>query len=195
MKIISVEPYKFIHQPNKFPDNPYKHFVFAGRSNVGKSSLINCLLNRKLVAKVSKTPGKTISVNFYLVNNKFFIVDLPGFGFALNRKKKKGTWDDLINRYFMEFPDNITLFHLVDSRIGPTKLDFQMEEYCEQFDFSRNIIITKIDKLRKNEIKKASAGVAESLRDFNIENILIFSSKNKTGRKEVLRSISEKISK
>jgi len=195
LKIYSVEPFAFVHTPQKFPKERYRHFVFAGRSNVGKSSLINCLLNRKLVARVSKAPGKTISVNYYLINGSFFLVDLPGYGFALDRKQKRGTWDKLIDSYFLENSKSLTLYHLIDSRIGPTELDMQMESYCEKFDFSRIILITKSDKLRKTELTKSLEGIKELLKDFNISDFILFSSKAKLGRKEVLRSINEKICK
>lgn len=193
MKINTVEPFRFAHTIKQFPKQQYPQFVFAGRSNVGKSSLINCLLNRKTIARVSKTPGKTISINFFLVNEEFFFVDLPGFGYAVDRKGSRSNWDKLADAYFSRFSKLITLFHLVDARIGPTKLDYAMEEYCEQFDFPRYILITKSDKLKRNQVKKSLKGITESLRMFNITELIMFSSKTKTGKNEVLRRIHEKV--
>lgn len=193
MKITNVTPHTFAHLPEQFPQNNYTHFVFAGRSNVGKSSLINCVLNRKTIARVSKKPGKTISVNFYEINEKFFFVDLPGFGFAANDKSKSPEqWADLIDIYFRTFQDKICLFHLVDSRVGPTELDLQMEDYSEQFNFPRYIVITKSDKLKRNQLKKVLNKIKNGLSIYRVDDFILFSAKDKTGRKKILRRINEK---
>ncbi len=192
MKIISAEPFAFAHTPQQFPKDKYPHFVFAGRSNVGKSSLINCLLNRKLIAKVSKTPGKTISINYYLVNGNFFLVDLPGYGFAIDRKQSMGNWDKLIDSYFSDNYKKVVLFHLIDSRIGPTELDIQMEAYGEKYNFPRIILITKSDKLKRNELNKALEGIKGIMQNYSIDDFILFSSKTKLGRREVLNKINEK---
>lgn len=143
--------------PKQFPSNPVPQVAFSGRSNVGKSSLINALLNRKSLARVSSAPGKTITINFYDVDAKLYLVDLPGYGFAKRTVEDKKKWSALTDGYFTNNPniDRLSLvLQLVDSRIGPTKDDEMMLEYLNAAGLPFAVVATKTDKLNATERKK-----------------------------------------
>ena len=139
---------------SQFPTDPIVQVALSGRSNVGKSSLINTLLGRKSLARVSATPGKTITVNFYEVDKKLFLVDLPGYGFAARSKDSQGVWQSLTDGYFTR-NKNIDLVRgvvqLIDSRAGITRDDAMMIEYMNSVEMPYIIVITKIDKLNKTD--------------------------------------------
>ena len=145
-------------KPNQFLKNPIPQVAFSGRSNVGKSSLINTLLNRKSLARVSSAPGKTITINFYDVDSKLFLVDLPGYGYAKRTAQEQLVWSSLVDGYFTNNP-NIDLLklvvQLVDSRIGYTKDDIDMISFMNQADVPYVIVATKTDKLNKTERQKS----------------------------------------
>ena len=144
--------------PQQFPTDPMVQIAFSGRSNVGKSSLINSLLGRKSLARVSSAPGKTITVNFYDVDKKLFLVDLPGYGFAKRKPEDKEKWSMLTDGYFTK-NKNIDLLRLVvqliDSRIGPTADDEMMLSFLSQSGIPYIVVATKCDKLNATERKKA----------------------------------------
>ena len=144
--------------PQQFPTDPMVQIAFSGRSNVGKSSLINSLLGRKSLARVSSAPGKTITVNFYDVDKKLFLVDLPGYGFAKRRPEDKEKWSMLTDGYFTQ-NKNIDLLRLVvqliDSRVGPTADDEMMLSFLTQMNIPFLVVATKVDKLNATERKKA----------------------------------------
>ena len=146
---------------SQFLRNPLPQIAFSGRSNVGKSSLINTLLGRKSLARVSSAPGKTITVNFYDVDSKLFLVDLPGYGYAKRTAQEQLKWSSLVDGYFTKNP-NIDLVklvvQLVDSRIGYTKDDLDMIAYMNDAEVPYIIVATKTDKLNKAERKKAVEG-------------------------------------
>ena len=139
---------------SQFPTDPIVQVALSGRSNVGKSSLINTLLGRKSLARVSATPGKTITVNFYEVDKQLFLVDLPGYGFAARSKDSQGAWQSLTDGYFTK-NRNIDLVRgvvqLIDSRAGITRDDAMMIEYMNSVEMPYIIAITKIDKLNKTD--------------------------------------------
>ena len=148
----------------QFPADPIPQIALCGRSNVGKSSLINSLLARKSLARVSSSPGKTITVNFYDVDKKLFLVDLPGYGFAKRSREEQAKWSSLTDGYFTKNPNIDRLAgaaQLVDSRIGLTKDDEAMVEWLNHMELSYFVIATKVDKLnvteRKNNLEKISA--------------------------------------
>ena len=145
--------------PQQFPADPMVQIAFSGRSNVGKSSLINSLLGRKSLARVSSAPGKTITVNFYDVDKKLFLVDLPGYGFAKRRPEDKEKWSMLTDGYFTK-NKNIDLLRLVvqliDSRVGPTADDEMMLSFLAQSGIPFLVVATKVDKLNATEKKKAA---------------------------------------
>ena len=144
--------------PRQFPTDPMVQIAFSGRSNVGKSSLINSLLGRKSLARVSSAPGKTITVNFYDVDKKLFLVDLPGYGFAKRKPEDKAQWSALTDGYFTKNP-NIDLLKLVvqliDSRVGPTADDEMMLQFLRQTELPFVVVATKCDKLNATERKRS----------------------------------------
>lgn len=133
-----------------FPQSRIPEIALAGRSNVGKSSLINKIVGRKRIARISATPGKTRSINFYRCNGSFFLVDLPGFGYAKGRGGGRD-WQKLVEQYFERQRAVSLVFHLVDARMPPTTLDVQFEEWLQQLDIPRVVVATKADKLSGNE--------------------------------------------
>ncbi len=150
-------------QPRQIPSDPIPQVAFSGRSNVGKSSLINSLLGRKSLARVSSAPGKTITINFYEVDKKLFLVDLPGYGFAKRTLEDKKQWSALTDGYFTSNRniDRLGLvIQLVDSRIGPTKDDEMMLEYLSAAELPFVVVATKTDKLNATERKKNLEAIA-----------------------------------
>jgi GTP-binding protein len=144
-------------EPRQIPSDPVAQVAFSGRSNVGKSSLINSLLGRKSLARVSSAPGKTITINFYDVDKKLYLVDLPGYGFAKRTLEDKAKWSALTDGYFTQNKniDRLALvLQLVDSRIGPTKDDEMMLDFLRQCELPYAVVATKTDKLNATEKKK-----------------------------------------
>lgn len=143
--------------PRQIPSDPRVQVAFSGRSNVGKSSLINALLGRKSLARVSSAPGKTVTINFYDVDGKLYLVDLPGYGFAKRSPEEKKQWSALTDGYFTQNQniDRLSLvLQLVDSRIGPTADDEMMLDYLSQAELPFVVVATKVDKLNATERKK-----------------------------------------
>ena len=150
--------------PKQFPSDPVPQVAFSGRSNVGKSSLINTLLGRKSLARVSSAPGKTITINFYDVDKKLYLVDLPGYGFAKRSPEDKKKWSALTDGYFTSNKniDRLTLvLQLIDSRVGPTKDDEMMLEFLRASELPFVVVATKIDKLNATERKKNLLAISE----------------------------------
>ena len=178
----------------QFPTDAMVQIAFSGRSNVGKSSLINALLGRKSLARVSSAPGKTITVNFYDVDKKLFLVDLPGYGFAKRRPEDKAQWSALTDGYFTA-NKNIDLLRLVvqlvDSRIGPTADDEMMLSYLRQAGIPFVVVATKCDKLNATERKK-SEELLRSHPDIPTDTpILFYSALKNVGRQELWTLIGE----
>lgn len=148
--------------PKQFPSEPIPQVAFSGRSNVGKSSLINALLNRKNLARVSSAPGKTITINFYDVDRKLYLVDLPGYGFAKRSPADKKKWSALTDGYFTQNKniDRLSLvLQLVDSRIGPTADDEMMLDFLRASGLPYAVVATKVDKLNATERKNNLAAL------------------------------------
>jgi len=160
--------------------------ILCGRSNVGKSSFINSFFQNK-IAKTSSTPGKTRSINYYMVDDRFFIVDLPGYGYAKTSQKEREYWGKLISD-FLDFalPDIVFAFHLIDSRHKPTTLDEAMKNMLEKKNIEYKILLSKSDKLNQAELAKTKKEIklfAPYLK-YN-ENLVLYSAVKNTGRKEV----------
>ena len=168
--------------------------AFSGRSNVGKSSLINVLLRRtrKKLARVSATPGKTRSLNFYLVNDLFFLVDLPGFGFARVSSRVRRSWKALVEDYLVGEPKLRGVVHLVDARHDPTITDLEMVEFLATRGLPALVVLTKMDKLKRMARESAVAGAAERL-NLDEDQVLGFSSKTSEGREELLTALDDLI--
>lgn len=149
---------------DQFPGDPLPQVCFSGRSNVGKSSLINTLMGQKKLARVSSAPGKTITINFFEIDRKLFFVDLPGYGFAKRPPAEKAAWSALTDGYFTKNRniDRLSLvLQLVDSRIGPTADDEMMMDFLRQSSLPYIVVLTKTDKLNKTEFNKMLAETAE----------------------------------
>ncbi len=178
-------------RPNQIPSDPIPQVAFSGRSNVGKSSLINTLLSRKSLARVSASPGKTITINFYEVDKKLYLTDLPGYGFAKRSPEEKKQWSSLTDGYFTQNKniDRLALIiQLIDSRIGPTKDDEMMLEFMRQSELPFVVVATKSDKLNATERKKNFAAFAAHPLMQGIQ-IIPFSSLKGEGKDEVWKTI------
>lgn len=188
------ENIKFIKSVFKIEDLPKSSLpevILCGRSNVGKSSLINSLFNRKNLAKTSSTPGKTRSVNYYLVDEKFYLVDLPGFGYAKISKKEREFWSVLIEGYFSKSKNISLTFHLIDSRHKPTDLDIKLNELLQYYNLDYNIILTKVDKLKQSELALAKKRIKNFFPGLIFgNNLFVYSAVKKTGKRELLSRLS-----
>lgn len=196
IKIEKVELEKVIARTDdKFPPPLKGEFAFVGRSNVGKSSLLNALVGKK-VAFVSKNPGKTRTINYFLVNNDFYFVDLPGYGYARTSKADRESWRKVIERYFNERSWNMkVLFSLIDSRHELMESDEQLLEWAQMIGIKPVVILTKIDKLTSSEKNKQIKYFEEILPPYGVEIILPCSSQTKEGLDKVWNVIIERLAK
>lgn len=185
MKISKAELEKVAVLEKQYPLANLPEFAFAGRSNVGKSSFINAMLNRKNLARTSSTPGKTRTINFYKVNDSLRLVDLPGYGYAKVAKTEKEKWAGIINRYLENRENLLETIFLVDIRHEPTNLDKQMYDYIIDSGFSGIVIATKKDKIKKSQIDKNISVIAKKLGVEHRENIIPFSSSEKNEVKDM----------
>ena len=177
--------------PKQYPKNLSGEIAFAGRSNVGKSSLINKLLNRKSLARVSSTPGKTITVNFYDIDGKLFLVDLPGYGFAKRSPEDKKRWSALTDGYFTNNPQIDLLrgvIQLVDCRSGATDDDLMMIDFLSQSQIPFIICVTKTDKLSKTALGESLDKIAEDC-GVSRDELVPFSSLTRAGKDELWNRI------
>ena len=175
-----------------FPKHELPEIAFAGRSNVGKSSLINALLNRKSLARTSTTPGKTQTINFYNVNKEFYFVDLPGYGYAKVKIDFKAQWGPMIERYLKSSGALRNVFLLVDMRRPPTPDDMMMYEWVRKAGFKPVIIATKADKLKRSQFKEALNAVKAAYLPDDAE-VIAFSALSKQGREEIIERIEEEL--
>jgi GTP-binding protein len=178
--------------PKQFPRDPIPQIAFSGRSNVGKSSLINTILGRNSLARVSSTPGKTVTVNFYEVDRKLFFVDLPGYGYARRSEESKKVWSSLTDGYFTKNPNRDLLrlvVQLVDSRIGPTADDLMMIDWMRGAGVRFVIVATKTDKLNKTQLAKASEELTAFSNSVTDIPPIFFSSVTKNGKTALWNTI------
>lgn len=167
------------------PDNTMPEFAFAGKSNVGKSSLINALMNRKAYARTSAQPGKTQTINFYNINDAFYYVDLPGYGYANANEKVKAQWGVMIEKYLHTSKQLKLVFLLIDIRHAPGKNDIQMYDWVKQMGFEPVIIATKADKIKRSQLDKCLKVIRETLQLSKETTMIPFSSVSKQGREEI----------
>lgn len=174
---------------DQYPIDNRVEVAFVGRSNVGKSSLINSLTNRKKLAKVSQTPGKTRLVNFFLINDDFYLVDLPGYGYAKVSKAEKDSWGKTVEMYLTarEMLKRVVL--LVDSRHKPTGDDVMMHEWIKHFGYDVIVVATKSDKLTRNDLKKSEKLIKETLKLNPEDKLYFFSSLTKDGRDQLIDNL------
>lgn len=181
---------------DQYPKDDLPEIALSGRSNVGKSSLINTLLNRKNLARTSSQPGKTQTLNFYLVNDEFYLVDVPGYGYARVSQKKRQEFGEMIQDY-LETRSNLKgLVILIDSRHEPTKDDIAMYNYAQYLNLPILVVCTKIDKIKKSQVNKVMSRLKKNI-DLNYDHVtvLTFSSVTKLHVAELGNWIEEKISK
>ena len=165
-----------------YPVSDMLEFAFAGRSNVGKSSLINKLLNRKSLARVSGTPGKTITINFYNIDDKVYLVDLPGYGYAKRSKEEVAKWGEMMEDYLANREQLVQTILLVDSRHAPTAQDVQMAEWIRSYHDMLIVIATKTDKLKKSEIEQRLEDIYNTLSLTEDDILVPFSTANDEGK-------------
>jgi GTP-binding protein len=184
MKVTSAEFIKSAFKEEDWPSDSKPEIAFMGRSNVGKSSLINSLLGVRGLARTSSTPGRTQSLNFYLINGLFRLVDLPGYGYARVPKSVKSSWGEMATTYLAKRGQLVLSIHIVDSRHEPTKLDLQLHEWLEHRDKPRLIVATKSDKLSNNELRESMGRVKNA---FQEDTVVAYSAKTGRGQQEVWR--------
>ncbi|AHI11756.1 putative GTP-binding protein engB [Lactobacillus helveticus H9] len=181
---------------DQYPKDNLPEIALSGRSNVGKSSLINTLLNRKNLARTSSQPGKTQTLNFYLINDEFYLVDVPGYGYARVSQKKRQEFGEMIQDYLETRPNLKGLVILIDSRHEPTKDDIAMYNYAQYLNLPILVVCTKIDKIKKSQVNKVMSRLKKNI-DLNYDyvTVLTFSSVTKLHVAELGNWIEEKISK
>lgn len=188
MKIISAEFITSAVRPEQFPADRRPQIAFAGRSNVGKSSLINALLNRRGLVKVSSTPGKTQTINFFLINNRFYFVDLPGYGYAKVPRAVLEAWPAMIEGYLKATQELKAVVVLVDSRRQPDQRDIRLKEWLGHYEIPAVYVLTKVDKLSQAELNNA---VREAELKFGTDHPVIpTSAETGRGLKELWREIA-----
>lgn len=174
-----------------FPDNDKPEIAFAGKSNVGKSSLINALMNRKSLARISSQPGKTQTINYYNINDILYFVDLPGYGYAKTSEVVREKWGEMVDRYLTSSKQLKIIFLLVDIRHEPSQNDKSMYEWILYHGFKPLIIATKMDKLKRSQISKHIKMIKNSMGAGAETRILPFSSLTKQGKDEIWTYIEE----
>ncbi|HIZ81009.1 MAG TPA: ribosome biogenesis GTP-binding protein YihA/YsxC [Candidatus Mediterraneibacter pullistercoris] len=185
MVIRSVELETVCGVTSTLPVNDRPEVAFAGKSNVGKSSLINALMNRKSYARISATPGKTQTINFYNINSEFYLVDLPGYGYARVSEKERAQWGRMIERYLHSSKQLKAVFLLIDIRHAPGANDKMMYRWVVEQGFQPVIIATKLDKIKRSQIQKHVKMLREGLELVPGTAVIPFSSVTKQGRDEI----------
>ena len=178
---------------SSFPKNNFPEIAFAGKSNVGKSSLINALMNRKALARTSSSPGKTQTVNFYRVNGNLYYVDLPGYGYAKVSEEIKAKWGKMIERYLHTSERLKAVFLLIDIRHEPSANDKLMYSWVREQGFKPIIIATKLDKINRSQVPKHIKMLKESLNLEKDTKVFPFSALNKQGKEEIIEEIENLI--
>lgn len=174
---------------SQYPAEGIPEIALAGRSNVGKSSIVNTLLNRRNFARTSQTPGKTRTINFYLINNEFYFVDLPGYGYAKIAKSEKEKWGGIMERYLESRQELCSIFLLVDIRHEPTADDKLMYEWIKHFGYNCVVIATKADKISRGQYQKHISIIRKKLQMESSEKVIPVSSLKKTGVEELWEEI------
>jgi GTP-binding protein len=188
LDIKSVSFHRAAYRPEDFPRDKRPQFAIVGRSNVGKSSLINALINRKGMARVSQTPGKTQAVQFYLVNDRFYLVDLPGYGYARVPKEMKKQWGELVRGYLDSSDDIRLLLLLLDVRRTPGEHDLQMHEWTTTAGIDEKVVLTKADKLSNQQLMKSRDAIAKEL-GIGSADLIAASAVTRKGIEEIRREM------
>lgn len=191
MKINNVELEMIVTRRSQYPNNHQKEFLLVGRSNVGKSSFINTLLNRKNLAHISSHPGKTQTLNFYHINDEFYLIDVPGYGYAEVSKNIQAKFGKMMEEYLEKRDELQRVFMLVDLRHKPTEDDVMMYNFLKYYQIPVTIVATKADKVGTSKREKSKKQLLETLDLVVGDNVIVFSSVTKEGKEEVLKQIEE----
>ena len=191
MKIKSINLETICGVSSRLPNNSLPEFAFAGKSNVGKSSLINAFMNRKSYARISSQPGKTQTINYYNINSEFYLVDLPGYGYAKVSESVKEQWGKMIERYLRKSPTLKAVFLLVDIRHEPSANDVQMYDWIVANGFDPIVIATKADKISKGAVSKQVSIIKKKLECDKNTVIIPFSAEDKRGLEEIYVKVEE----
>lgn len=183
---------KSVFRTSDLPQNNLPEVIFCGRSNVGKSSCINSLFNRKDLARISSTPGKTRSINYYNIDEVFYLVDLPGYGYSKTSKMEREKWAKLILDFILK-SDNIKLaIHLIDSRHAPTALDIKLNEFLNFAKIPYIVLLSKADKLKQSDYKHSEMNLKHIFPELILnKNLFFYSAKKGKGKKQVLKRFSD----
>lgn len=191
MQVHNVELTISAVSPAQYPDTGYPEIALSGRSNVGKSSLINTLINRRGMARTSSQPGKTQTLNFYNIESELYFVDVPGYGYAKVSKKDREKWGQMIERYFSDRSELRGVISLVDGRHEPTELDCQMIDFLHYYDLPVLVCATKMDKIPRGKWNRTESQIRRKLALNPRDEIVLFSSVTKAGREEVWKWIEK----
>ena len=187
-----IKFYTSVFELEALPKQELPQLILCGRSNVGKSSFINSISNRKGLAKTSSTPGKTRSINFYIADNKFFIVDLPGFGYAKTSQIERVKWGKLVSKFILESSNIHHAFHFIDPRYKPTELDIQLNLWLKNAKLDYSVILNKADKLNQSETHKAIKTINSNFPELVLNrNLFLYSSATGKWKKPVQKRIAE----
>lgn len=193
MKVTQAEIVISAVQQSQYPEDKLPEIVLLGRSNVGKSSFINTLIQRKGLARTSSQPGKTQTMNFYKINDAFYFVDMPGYGYAKVSKKEREKWGVMIEEYLQKRENMVLVLLLVDSRHEPTEDDRLMYDWLTYYGLDPVIIATKADKISKVRQKKAVDNIFNTLRPRKRSDVILFSAATKMGKDEAWKVIEERL--
>ena len=191
MKVSSARFIKSTQKPADFPRDQLQEIAFIGRSNVGKSSLLNALANLGKLARISRSPGRTQTINFYSINDNLYFVDLPGYGYAKVPKQIQATWRNMVEGYLQDRSQLRLALLLVDCRIPPTQDDILMKEWLDHYQIENTVILTKSDKLSRSQLIQSVKRAETTL---GTEGLIPFSTVTRLGKKETLNKIGTVVS-
>lgn len=191
MKITDVSLSISAVRRSQYPDDGMPEFMLVGRSNVGKSSFINTLVNRKNIARISSIPGKTQTLNFYMVNKSFFLVDVPGYGYATVDKKTQEKFGKMIEEYLEKRTELKRVYMLVDFRHKPTEDDILMYNFLKYYNIPVTVVATKVDKIGSSKIEKNKKVILDTIDLVVGDDLVLFSSVTKLGKEDILKKIEE----
>ncbi len=189
MRIVKSDLETVAVKPSQYPEANCSEIAFAGRSNVGKSSLLNLLTNRKKLARVSGSPGKTRTINFYRINDEFRIVDLPGYGYAKLSRSETEKWGEMMEAYLSNRPGLLKVVQLVDIRHEPSALDVQMYDYLRYYGLDGLVVATKADKISRNQQQKSIQMIRKKLGMKKEDIVIPVSALKRTGQDQLLDAI------